>query len=464
MAREFPRLIRRMFRRQLKAVGRIRRGLAAVLVAALCGGCGGPDPGEGRITIRYWEKWAGFEADAMGEVVKDFNASQNRIFVEYSAVSLMDRKLMLATSGGVPPDVAGVAGRTLPAYAENNALTPLDRLAARNGIVREQYIDVLWRICSYRDHLWALPTTPGCLGLIWNKKLFREAGLDPEQPPRSIAELERFNEKLTRRRPDGGLAVCGHVPAEPGWYDDIWGWWFGGKHWDGDHTITANSPENVAAYDWIASYPKRFGAESLLSFREASGNFASPQNPFFTGRVAMVLQGPWIYNYIKNYAPPDFEWGMAAFPSVDGERLKDVTLVETDALVIPAGAKHPNEAFEFIKYVNSQKPMEKLCLGQRKFSPLRECSPEFFAHHPNPYISRFLELAKSPNAHFVPQLTTWPIYRNDLTQAFDRIWAGEASAQEALDEVQQHEQQAFNHDRARWDRLSAQRLAQWSKP
>ncbi len=107
--------------------------------------------------------------------------------------------------------------------------------------------------------------------------------------------------------------------------------------------------------------------------------------------------------------------------------------------------------------------MEKLCLGQRKFSPLRECSPEFFAHHPNPYISRFLELAKSPNAHFVPQLTTWPIYRNDLTQAFDRIWAGQASAQEALDEVQRHEQQAFNHDRERWDRLSTQRLAQWSK-
>ena len=158
-----------------------------------------------------------------------------------------------------------------------------------------------------------------------------------------------------------------------------------------------NSPENIAAYDWIASYPKRFGAANLLAFRDGFGNFASPQNPFFTGRVAMVLQGPWIYNFIKNFAPAGFRVGRGAFPSAPiRRRLKDVTLVETDALVIPAGAKHPDEAFEFIKYVNSQKPMEKLCLGQRKFSPLRECSADFFQNHPNPYIANFLDTGEKP--------------------------------------------------------------------
>ena len=438
-----------------------RLAALAVAVAFALGACGGPDPRDGRVVVRYWEKWPGFEAAAMQAVVDDFNASQTRIYVDYTSVSQMDRRLMLATAGGVPPDVAGVAGKTLPAYAENNALTPLDRLAAANGVRREQYIHVLCQICSYRHHLRALPTTPGCLALIWNKKLFREAGLDPERPPRSIAELERFNERLVKRRPDGSLAALGHVPAEPGWYDDIWGWWFGGKHWDGDRTITADSPGNIAAYDWVASYPKRFGAADLLAFREGSGNFASPQNPFFTGRVAMVLQGPWIYNFIKTFAPSDFEWGMAAFPSAFGDDLKDVTLVETDALVIPAGAKHPHEAFEFIRYVNSQGPMEKLCLGQRKFTPLRECSPAFLRDHPNPFIAQFLALAKSPHAHFVPQLTTWPIYSNDLTLAFDRIWAGKADAHTALAEVQRHEQQAFDQRQKRWEHLAARRAAQW---
>ena len=44
-----------------------------------------PVPGKDRIVIRYWEKWTGFEADAMRVVVNDFNASQDRIFVDYTS-------------------------------------------------------------------------------------------------------------------------------------------------------------------------------------------------------------------------------------------------------------------------------------------------------------------------------------------------------------------------------------------
>jgi len=260
-----------------------------------------------RVVVRYWEKWTGFEMEAMRAVVDDFNASQDRIFVDYSSVSQTDRKFMLATAGGVPPDVCGIYGYNVPVYAENNALTPLDKFAAEFGVKREDYIDVFWQICSHRGHLWSLPSTPACNALVWNKKLFRAAGLDPERPPRSIAELEEFNEKLTRRTPDGRIEAIGHLPEEPGWWNHMWGYWFGGSLWDGGKTITVNSLENIAAYEWVESYPKRFGADNLLKLRDGFGNFASPQNPFFTGRVAMMLQGPWIYNFIKNYAPADFE-------------------------------------------------------------------------------------------------------------------------------------------------------------
>ena len=230
--------------------------------------------------------------------------------------------------------------------------------------------------------------------------MFREAGLDPDRPPRSIAELEEFNLKLVKHRPDGRLDKIGFLPEEPFWWDSMWGFWFGAKLWDGHHQVTANSPENVAAYRWVQTYPERFGADNLLTMRDGFGNFASPQSPFLCGRLAMELQGVWIYNYIKTYAPPDFEWGVAPFPTSDPDKLPGFGLVETDVLVVPNGAKHPQESFEFIRYVNSRKPMEKLCLGQLKFSPLRECSPDFLANHPNPHIKEFLALAQSPERAF----------------------------------------------------------------
>ncbi len=158
--------------------------LAALLCsAAICSAA--PDE-SGRVVVEYWEKWPGEEGAAMQAVVDDFNASQDRIFVRKLTVSRMDQKMMLATAGGVPPDIAGLWAMYLTSYVENNALTPLDKLAREAGISEEDYIPVYWQMCTQKGHLWALPTTPSVTALHWNKKMFRQAGLDPEQPPRKL--------------------------------------------------------------------------------------------------------------------------------------------------------------------------------------------------------------------------------------------------------------------------------------
>ena len=437
--------------------------LAAVVCGLFCFGCSRPSA-DGPVVIQYWEKWSGFESDAMQSVVDDFNASQNRIHVEYSSIGELDRKFMMATAGGVPPDVAGIWCSSLPVYAENNALTPLDHFASQYGINREKYIDVYWQLCSYRNHLWALPSTPTTLALVWNKKVFREAGLDPERPPRTIAELDEDNDRLMKYRPDGSIEAMGYVPGEPNSWDAMLGYWFGGSLWDGSQTITADSPANVAAYHWVESYTERYGAQKLITFRAGFGNIASSQNPFFNGQVAMELEGVWIYNYIKNYAPPDFEWGAAPFPTTDPSALQDTTVAECDGLVIPAGARHPKEAFEFIAYVNSQKEMEKLCFAQRKFSPLIECSPGFLANHPNPYIRVFLDLAKSPHATLgPPRLISWTQYKSNLSNAMSRIQAGNTTAAEALHEVQVRQQKNLDQDLRRWNRVGPELTVEWSQ-
>src|SRR5581483_7351964 len=82
------------------------------------------------------------------------------------------------------------------------------------------------------------------------------------------------------------------------------------------------------------------------------------------------------------------QWAAAPFPSaVPG--LNDVTYATFDTLVIPRGAKHKREAFEFIAYVNEQKVMEKLCKMHSKNSPLTAVSDDFLEHNKNPYIDVF---------------------------------------------------------------------------
>ncbi|HXK20507.1 MAG TPA: extracellular solute-binding protein, partial [Polyangiaceae bacterium] len=318
-----------------------------------------------------------------------------------------------------------------------------------------------------RDKLWGLPTTPASVALHWNKRLFREAGLDPEKPPETLEELDAMAEKLTKWEvtlPSGEkqtrvgylpdvpasqkrLLQVGFLPMEPAWWSYGWGFVFGGKLIDGDK-ITAASPENIQAYEWLASYSKKLGVSSVQRFRSGFGSFASAQNPFLSGQLAMEMQGVWMYNFIKKFAD-GMQWGAAPFPAPAAHPERRGTAnAEVDLLVIPTGSEHPDEAWTFIKYTQRQDVMEELCLGHRKHTPLAKVSEEFYAKHPNPYIRLFRELGASPNAWSSPMTGVWNQYGRELTTAADKISNLNVTPEEALSQVQTRVQIAYDRDRA----------------
>ncbi len=400
-----------------------------------------PQAPDNKIHVSYWEKWTGFEGDAMQAVVDAYNKSQDRIHVDLLTVSGIENKVLMAAAGGTPPDVAGLYGPNLAQYADDNAIIPLDNYCRKYGISRDQYIPVYFDIGLYRGHIYSLPTTPASTALHYDKIMFRNAGLDPDKPPKTIEELDADAAQITTFGPMGKIDKSGFLPNEPGWWNWAWGYMFGGKLWDEADHLTANSPENVRAFNWVQSYSKHYGAGNIQTFKSGLGNFSSPQNGFLAEKVAMELQGVWMANFIDKYAPqldkPKLEWGAVAWPyPADRPDLKDSTIADEDILVIPRGARHPDAAFEFIKYVESQPGMELLCLGQRKHSPLAKVSPGFYAHHPNPFIRLFYDLPKGSNVIVAPKLGIWREYSDTLSVAFDEIALEKKTAQQALDDVQ----------------------------
>lgn len=409
-------------------------GLLVIAAAVMSEVVVRPAPVEGRIVVTYWEKWTNFEADAMRAVVDDFNRSQDRIFVKYLSVSGIREKTILSIAAKNPPDLAGVDATSVPQYAFNRAAMPLDDVIGEAGIRPEAYIPVFWEMCRYRGRLWALPTTPATTALHLNRKLLRESGWNPDQPPRTIEELDEMD-RTVNRLSAGKLTRSGFLPSEPDWWPWCWPYFFGGGLWDGDGKITTDRPENVRAYTWVASYAKRYGIDNIQGFKQGFGSFDSPQNSFIDGKVASVHQGVWMANFITKYAP-DFEWMAAPFPHpADRPDLANSAIVDLDVIIIPRGARHPKEAMEFLSYLQSQPAMEKLCLGQKKDSPLLATSPEFYAQHANPYIRLFRELSLGPNTFSVPKTPLWPEYSANLQQAVDQMNSGAKTPAQALADV-----------------------------
>jgi multiple sugar transport system substrate-binding protein len=388
----------------------------------------------GKVHVTYWEKWTGFEFTAMKAVVDDFNRSQNKIFVDILPISNIDQKTMMAASAGIPPDLAGLFGPNVPQYVDDQAIISLDEYCKKAGIGPKDYVPAYFEIGHYKGHIYSLPTTPASTALHYNIDLLKAAGIDPDKPPKTVEELDDYAAKITKKKGDS-IEVAGFMPAEPGWWNWAWGPFFGGRLWDGKDKITADAPENIRAMQWIADYSRKYGPGNLTTFRSGFGNFSSPQNGFMADKVAMELQGVWMYNFLSQYAPK-LKWAAAPFPyPADRPDLKESTIVDEDVIVIPRGAKHPNEAFEFIKYLESQPAMEKLCLGQQKNSPLSHVSPEFWKKHKNPYIRLFDHLAYSKNALVPPKLGIWAEYSAELTAAFDEVSLLHKTPEQAMKDV-----------------------------
>lgn len=446
-----------------RLLGASRFLAAAALSALLAIGCTqAPErTADGRLIIDYWEKWQGFERDAMAAVVDKYNESQDRVFVRFISMSQMERKLLLAAAGGNPPDVAGFWSHTVVAYAEKGALLPLDRLMERDGISVDDYLPSVIDGCQYRGFTWGLPSTPATIALHYTKALFREAGLDPERPPQTLEELEEYSRLLTKRDEDGRITQLGFSPADPGWWGPMWVYWFDQDLMSADgRRIQVTTPEAIEAYQWLDAFAEEYGRPSFRRFEAAAGQFASVDNTFMSGRLAMQFQGVWMSSFIEQFAP-DLEWGAAPFPGrvAGGDPL---TIVESDMLVIPKGARNVEEAWDFIKFVQQQENMELLCLGQRKFSPLREVSDAFYEQHQNPEILVFRQLAESSRARGMPKMPIWDEYRNELGFAFEEVWIRGTNPTTVLRNLEARVQPRLDRALAAWDRVEEQRLAEWS--
>jgi multiple sugar transport system substrate-binding protein len=276
----------------------------------------------------------------------------------------------------------------------------------------------------------------------------------------------------------------GFVPQEPGWYVYQLPYWFGGTLYDQKTgKLTLNSPESVEAFEWIAGFSKRLGSAAITDFRDSSGVFNSPQNAFLTGNAAMVLQGPWMAFYTEKLKPSmnrwkhdkawevgktpaeraeNYEWAVAPFPSVYSEQMikspnfkpddlidKGVSWCPSDLIGIPRGAKHKEEAFEFIAYVNRMDVMEKICKLHCKNTPLAQHSDTWLATHPNPYVEIFDRLASSPRACALPPVPTWPMVNEELSAIVQRVGLLKQEPREALDHAQMRLQRELDQFRQR---------------
>ena len=265
------------------------------------------------VTIEYWQYFFDARVDAMNRLIQQFEAANPDVRVIHNSdIPYADFRDKIAASApaGVGPDVATMFYGWVPAWVDAGYLIPLPEEEFPAAILESEFSPMVAN-SKFQGEYWAVPTAVRTLALFWNKDLFAEAGLDPEQPPQTLDEMLEYAQKLTQYDDDGNILVQGFPPAMPGqahhWFREVLLRQYGGEPYSEDNkTVLWNSPEGCEAFTWLAEFETVHNTGSNDLFEDAT-------QAFLQGKSALHIDGSFRLGSIERNAP-DLNFGVTELP------------------------------------------------------------------------------------------------------------------------------------------------------
>jgi multiple sugar transport system substrate-binding protein len=402
---------------------------------------------EGRTVIELWQV-TGAE-DTTPIVPQWFNESQDKIYCRLVGLPFLEieQKFLTAVVGNVPPDLFEYFG-SVAQWSTRGALMPLDEFMERDGFDRDAIFPALWDEMMWDGRTYAIPTGTANEAFFWNKEHFREAGLDPDRPPKTWKELEEYAVKLTKYADDGSIERAGYIPGYWSPFPNSifldWPVQLDAKFLSDDGTkVNLTAPANIKALEWEGHLFERLGREQLILKRASFGY--GGQHGFLSGQLSMIAQKSSFVQEIERYAP-DLDYGVAPFPVPEGGHR--AVIAGSVWIGIPTGAKHPEAAWEYIKYytrTDTQIRAAKYAADNNlaAFFPANIEAANSPAQQSLPHMNVFVESMKWAHSSTVIPLAHTQFWRA-YQDAWDAVMRGDKTARQALEEAQASVQTALD--------------------
>lgn len=292
--------------------------------------------------------WARNTSEAfMPALVEAYNKShENKIDLQIIPSREMVQKYATAAAGGSAPDFVSLDLVYTPAFAASGQVEDLTELAESLP-----YFEHLSKghlgTATYDGRIYGLPMSADASILLWNKGLFKKAGLDPEKAPTTWDEVIEYAGKVDALGdPINGFyfpGACGGCNAFT-FMPLVWA--SGGEILvDDGKTATLDSPQ---MRDAIAFYRQIIENDYI-----PEGAKTDPGSNFFggfaNGNAGIAPGGSFaIGNLVKNY--PDVEFGVTFLPGKDGGK---GSFAGGDNFLVTAGRDNLDAAKDFMEFVYS---------------------------------------------------------------------------------------------------------------
>jgi multiple sugar transport system substrate-binding protein len=372
---------------------------ASVLLAA-CGGqpAAAPAPKE----LNVWITWGDNPQQLQALFDKYGTANGVKIIV---TAPVEDDKVLPALTGSEPPDILILGGGDLvKSYYKEGLVVELSNAIKTGGIDLNDIFEAPLSQCKDGDKILCLPWGTDIYALYWNKDLFEAAGLDPNTPPQTLEQMAEYADKLTKVGADNKIEQIGFIPDQAWGHTDLYSHMFGGFWYNNDGTqVTANSQPMIDALTWQQQFFKKYGYDNVLAFSTGFGDqYMSPDYPFYTGKLAMMVDGEWQTgpNFIAKFKP-ELNYGVAPLPApANHPESANSGMVAGTVAVIPANAKNQDASAKLLAWMMSPDIVaEEMCYNANLPTSKKAAQDKCFTD--NPKFKVFVDLMGSKGSSYV---------------------------------------------------------------
>lgn len=260
--------------------------------------------------------WARSDAsNFMPKIVDAFNKSHpDQIKLDLIPTGEMVQKYATAAAGGSAPDGLALDLIYTPSFAAAGQLEDLTDWAKSLSYFKD-LSPAHVKTGTYKDRIYGLPYSADASVLIWNKKLFKQAGLDPEKGPTNWAEIEADAEKVNALGGDiKGFYFSGNCPGCNIFTFTPLVWASGGNVLSEDGTkATLTDPKLREAIDFYRDMIKK-GLVPEGAQTDTGANFFAA---FAGGKIGITPSGAFAIGAL-NTQYKDIDYGITFLPGKDG--------------------------------------------------------------------------------------------------------------------------------------------------
>ncbi len=419
-----------------------RRIIALSLVAVALLAMGLLGWGKVKIVLSNWHLVEPHWEKSLKEAVAQFMTENPGIEVVLDYVSYAEKetKYMTAIEAGVGPDIMhlGPAEISFGLFAPRGYFYDLTKLIAGEGpgFIEAWYPGIV-NALSHQGKVYGLGANYQGMVLMWNKRLFAEAGLDPARPPQTWDEFLAYAKALTRDRDgDGRIDIWGFGTVgrvDPGFQLRFTPVLFshGGDYLtSGYKCALINSAAAKEAFKFFVELSTVHGVIPPGVTGMSPGRV---REQFAAETVAMILTSAWGPPIVKSIRP-ELDWdnilGMAPVPVKAGTDPAIRTTAFLSYYAMNRNTKHPAEAWRLLKFLTSKAMQEKWFRDANVLSARRDVSEEYEPLLASPYARAVG--ASLAQAAMVPLIPEWPqvieainvaVQKGFVGEALDRAWA-----------------------------------------